>query len=884
MFLLTTLLYPILLAVLCVGAGLLVDRCAGGSLPPALLPAVGVAGLIAVSQLTSDPPASAPATPYVIVAVALAGFIVGIPRLRSFVGGAPGWAWQLGLPVAVYVIALAPVLLAGRPTFSSYGLLPDSAVHMIGADFLIHHGRDYAHLDPSNSYGQYIKAYFATSYPSGADTLFGGSAPLLGLPLIWAFQPFNAFVLATAAGPAWLLAGALGLRGWWAGLAALSATVPALVYGYELVASIKEITALPMILTMGALVVGRRPTDWSIRGVIPFAVVVAAGVSALGVAFGAWALVAVAIPAGGLVWAAVEGREDPLRLLGLGGLGAAVVVVCAWPTWYELSGSLQVAESIAGTSNPGNLARPLRIEQIAGSWLSRTYINLPHGSDLDLTSILVGVTIAAAVLGAVHLIRIRAHALSAWCGLMLATWLALTAYGATWTDAKILMLTSPVVVLLAWAGVAGIRASRIELAGLIAAPALALILAGGVLASDAVQYHDTALAPTARYDELASVNSLFAGRGPTLFTDFDEWSLYQLRSMDVGGPDFVYRPLALETVVRYHGDPVDLDHVPPAALLAYPLIVTRRDPTASRPPSAYGLLWQGNYYEVWARLPGTDAALAHIGRTPRLPVTCAQIGEVATVAGEADVGLVAARVVDRVSVDTLSAINLRQPGGSFASTFEIPGTGTWELWLKGELMSAVRVSIDGRHIATIRGDVSGSAFNASTAAPLRVHLTGGAHTIGFSRTGPSLAPGAGGAAYLAGAFFTRPGAGARERIVHLAPVDWRTLCTRRPQWVEATGPGGSPAAETTSPPPHAASPPTRNRSPAPTGTTGRTRAPAGTTGGQGPGSNATTSGQGPDSTGTTDQRNPASTGSTSPAGPTSPGRPPAGYFPLGSVK
>ena len=28
----------------------------------------------------------------------------------------------------------------------------------------------------------------------------------MGLPLIWAFQPFNAFVLAAATGPAWLLA------------------------------------------------------------------------------------------------------------------------------------------------------------------------------------------------------------------------------------------------------------------------------------------------------------------------------------------------------------------------------------------------------------------------------------------------------------------------------------------------------------------------------------------------------------------------------------------------------------------------------------------------------------------------------------------------------
>ena len=129
------------------------------------------------------------------------------------------------MPLVVYLLALAPVLLAGRASFSSFMALSDSAVHMIGADYLIHHGQHYAHLDLRNSYGQFIDQLLRdTSYPSGADTLFGGSALLLGLPLIWAFQPFVALMLALCSGPAWLLARAAGLRGAWAALAALGAT------------------------------------------------------------------------------------------------------------------------------------------------------------------------------------------------------------------------------------------------------------------------------------------------------------------------------------------------------------------------------------------------------------------------------------------------------------------------------------------------------------------------------------------------------------------------------------------------------------------------------------------------------------------------------------
>jgi hypothetical protein len=63
MFVRTALVYPAVLAVLCLGTGLLVDRISGSFLPAALLPAVGLAGLIAVSQLCTYSSTLAPATP-----------------------------------------------------------------------------------------------------------------------------------------------------------------------------------------------------------------------------------------------------------------------------------------------------------------------------------------------------------------------------------------------------------------------------------------------------------------------------------------------------------------------------------------------------------------------------------------------------------------------------------------------------------------------------------------------------------------------------------------------------------------------------------------------------------------------------------------------------
>ena len=130
--------------------------------------------------------------------------------------------------------------------------------------------------------------------------------------------------------------------------------------------------------------------------------------------------------------------------------------------------------------------------------------------------------------------------------------------------------------------------------------------------SDARQYHVSNLAPTSRYEELARLNSRYGGRGPTLFTDFDEYSLYELRDLDVGGPDFVYPPPGAASAAGGHGRPVRLDRLAPSVLAAYPLIISRRDPLASRPPAAYRLAWQGSYFPAWQRVPGAPVAARHV--------------------------------------------------------------------------------------------------------------------------------------------------------------------------------------------------------------------------------------------------------------------------------
>jgi hypothetical protein len=673
--------------------------------------------------------------------------------------------------------------------------LADSAVHIMGADFLMHHGQDYAHLDLRNSYGQFINDYYNMSYPSGADTLFGGSAFLLRLPLIWAFQPFNAFILATASGPAWVLARRMRLDAPLAALAAVTAVLPALVYAYELFGSVKEITALTMILTLGSLVVLHR--DWlgaTPARAVPFALVVAAGLSALGAAFGAWALTAVAVLVVIALREILAGVLNPTRLLLTAATGALTLLVAAWPTWTQVSGSLRVAQNIASTSNAGNLHTPLRAIQVFGVWLRGSYKLAPTGAALHLTHGLIVVTLIAALLGALHLVRIRAYPLVAWLACMLLAWLAVSESVTTWAGAKTLMLTSPVVMLLAWGGVAALRVSSLPLLSRAGVWLPALAIAGGVLASDALQYHTSNLAPTARYEELASLNFRFADRGPTLFTDFDEYSMYELRALDVGGPDFVYPPPALAGLARGYGYPVHLDRAEPAALVSYPLIITRRDPSASRPAAAYSLIWQGAYYQVWRRRVGARTAVAHIALDGSASLQCARIGRLAGSPAPPGARLIAAATPEIVKIGLALSPHPARWGhqraglvmttpGRLSAAFSVPAPGAWDVWIQGQLMPTVDLALDGHPLASLGGQLSGNSLVADTLPPLRVGLSAGRHLLTLTRPGSTLAPGDGGSAVLDAIFLT-PAASDAQPLSTTPAAGWQALCGRRYDWIE----------------------------------------------------------------------------------------------------
>ena len=147
--------------------------------------------------------------------------------------------------------------------------------------------------------------------------------------------------------------------------------------------------------------------------------------------------------------------------------------------------------------------------------------------------------------------------------------------------------------------------------------------------------------------------------------------------------------------------PVELDRLPPAALRAYPLIVTRRDPSADRPPSAYSLLWQGTYYQVWGRRHGAPAAIAAVGAV-RLARANSALASGAWRGSPAASGatLVAASSPQIVRISLHRASHpagwdrvreglLMNTPGRLSAEFAVPHAGVWDVWLQGQIMPTV---------------------------------------------------------------------------------------------------------------------------------------------------------------------------------------------------
>lgn len=815
-FVAVTFLFPAVVGVLALGAGLVVERLSGARLPTPALPALGFGLLLIVSQFTVLSPAIAPLTPWFLILVAIVGFVVGRAALRDRWRSPAGSRWPLlVVPVASYCTVAAPLVLAGTVTFPGYLLDTTAGFHLAAGEYMLHHGASLPH--PYPAYGEMLNAYYGRGYPSGGQVLLAATGWLTGQDLLWLYFPFQAASLGFTALLLTFMAESAGLPRRAAVVAGWIAAVPALVTAYAQMGSIKEITALPELMAMGAMIVlAPRLRQVGLRGVIPFGVAAAGAIAAIGPSAAGWIVVLAACALGAVVLSlpatrsfarsrrrgsAVALARDGLTHVSAAGAAAVIVVLLlAIPTLTRLGASLSTATSLSGSdvalaNDPGNLLRPLRFVQAFGVWLGGSHRVDPRY--VTQTYLLIGVVFVCFGLGAMWLVRRRSWSVLTWLAASLLVWLLLYERGTEWTDAKVMMLTSPVIVLIAMIGAFGeLRRHRVQ--GVV----LAAVLAGGVLVSDGLLYHYASMAPTARFQELTYVGEKFAGDGPTLLPDFDEYTFFVLRKLDVDSPGFggvMRRPFLLYSGPPLYGHSYDIDEIKAPFVQEFSQIVMRRSPLWSRPPGNFRLVWAGRYYEVWRRTgPAPRAHVPAGSARPTGPVSCRQVRSLSrqALADHAElryairpplISVNLAKSVDSPDVGLGSdgeghaELGFAGPGKAVAPA-QVAHAGRYQLWMGGDVDRPLSVRVDGRLVGAPSQQRGGDGNMIDVAS---VTLPPGKHLITFTRPGASLKPGDDGGTSVDGVYL-QAGSVEDEQVRTTAPGQWKSLCGRHLDWLEVT--------------------------------------------------------------------------------------------------
>jgi hypothetical protein len=787
----TWFLFPIVLAAVALGCGLLLERVAGAPLPrPLLLPA-GTAVIIVASLFPPLFESTAFLATPLVIALAASGYALAWPFRRTQVDG-----WAIGAAVAAYLAFAAPVLGLWRRTFAGYIKLDDTATYLAMLDRYLDHGYNVSGLTAS-TYERTLATSLSTGYPMGSLMPLGIGHTLLGTDSAWLWQPWLAFLAAMLALGLYALVRPLVHAQYLRFFAAAVAASSALLYGYALWGGVKELAEALLLVLVAALLPAflRAPGP---RAALPLAVAAAATLGSQSAAGAVWLLVPTIV-----VVVVLARRRDRRGSLKAGGALVLATLVLAVPTLSAATMWLGHTGAFTGDTEYGNLYRggqPHRIEwpQILGIWPAGDFRNAPVRG--DVTGVLIALVVIGAAFGIVLAWRRRGYGLLVYAGAALVGTLIFWRFGSPWIEGKAFAIVSPAALVLALAAAGWVFESGRRIEAVLGAAAILF----GVAWSDSLAYHDVLLAPNARLTELQAIGSRYAGQGPTLETDYDPYGArHFLRKLDTeGASELRYRPVYLRTgALPTTGESPDVDEIRLADLLVYRTLVTRRSPAASRPPSVYQPVAAGRYYEVWQRpITGFPRIVEHLSLGDRFHAAavpnCADVLRLAREAGPN--GRLA--TVDRPA-NVAITLNGSAPGASgrfgepggldyptsrqtFPIDLRVPAAGDYEIGIDGSFSSRLELLANGRRVASARHQLNWpSEYNPLAVVPLRR----GSNRLELRYTGPDVHSGSGGTGtgFGLGPLIVGRADPAQLQVRYVSPSQARTLCGKSLDWIEA---------------------------------------------------------------------------------------------------
>jgi hypothetical protein len=480
--------FPLVLAAVGAGWGVLVERAAGARLDDVILVPLGLAAALVVAGMLTTFTFSAPASITVVAVGAAAGLILlAAPRVlhRSAPIGAnpagsreqqgvrvrlaPG-RWPLLAALGVFLVYGAPVLLSGKATFTGYLKLDDTATWFNVVDIVMSHSHSLSAVNaafhPPSDFTTVFTGDVGEQYPLGAFMLLGVGHGLTGIDPAWIIQPYFACCAAALALGVYALIGPLVSSQRLRALVAFIAAQPALLYGYSLWGGIKEMTAaFLLVLGVGltAALMRRSPPRRELRGLIPLAVTAAALIQVLQIGGGGWAGPALLLLV--IAWLLPRPRLARLRAgaIAIAALGLMTAVLIL-PVWVSLSKFLNggyhglFSEGQTVAEKYGNLIQPTSGWQLAGIWPAGDFrFTAPALPTVPL----IVVAVIAAVGAVWACLRRRQFGPPLYVAVVLSAGGLVWVTGTTpWVLGKSLALSSPAVLTAALTGAAMLWGSR----------------------------------------------------------------------------------------------------------------------------------------------------------------------------------------------------------------------------------------------------------------------------------------------------------------------------------------------------------------------------------------------------------------------------------------
>jgi hypothetical protein len=806
-------LFPLALLLASTGCGLLVRRLAASELSLLLVVPVGFALVVSISAFTTSYKWLAPASGPVILLVTVVGLalelrIRGLPRSLPRLGR---WIWPLVGALAAFTAVGGPVFLTGAVGWTGYTRIVDIAFQMDFAQYLAKAGRVIP-PNQSSSFNVVAAKLIGIGYPGGAQATLGAMANLIHVEVAWCYQAFLAFMAAIGALAIFSILGHVTRNALLRCVGAAIAIQPNILYGYALEAGIKELATATLLLVVVAVFADGVPGTGARRRAIPLAVAVSGAFGAFSLGIGPW----LGLLLLGMLIVSLCRREGHWRTVQSWALFAVVAILISLPGLITAAKLATVAGSAIGgvvDLGLGNLAAPVSKWASAGVYLTGDYrYPLVHVTASHIFDIVILALAALGVLAAA--IRRR------WSVLILGITAPVALYyfiqhSTAWIQLKSFTITAAFVVLLAFAGVAALQSSRRRWIGGLGWLG-ALVMAGGILYGNALIYHDTTLAPGARYHDLAAVAARYAKDGPALDPTFDEYAEFLLR--DEQGSTLVDPAnLSFEVLPGVPSPPGgqsfdwDLNQLVPSFIQGFPLIIQPRNPTASRAPSNYDLIERTPYFDIWRRDRPATTVLHHFPlsslpheRTPALCrlVTAAarSAGAGAQVAYARSSTAAVANPVEGVRPDywkplgpsTLSAYG----AGTDRMQLTLPSSGRFSIWLQGSIGRPLAVYVDGKRLSSVGYE---ERYPDQFLLLGALALGPGRHTLRLVRGGGSLHPGSGDPPQetvqrtIGAIVFNREDANS-DRL-YVAPASRMAQICAAPvgyQWLEVLRPGGAP--------------------------------------------------------------------------------------------